>query len=105
MISRHWKGIVKVGQTDEYVRHLTSDTFKLLEKIPGFISAKILRRTVSEGVEFLIITEWINLDSVKQFAGDGLDVAVVPPVARAMMVRFDETVVHYEVNHQTGIVN
>jgi hypothetical protein len=37
------------------------------------------------------------MDAIRQFAGDTLDVAVVPQVVQAMMVEFEKTVAHYEV--------
>jgi len=53
MISRHWRGLAKPLHADDYVQHLRSETFPALSKIPGFISASILRRNVQRGVEFL----------------------------------------------------
>ena len=34
---------------------------------------------------------------VRRYAGDRLETAVVEPEARAVLVRFDDTVKHYEV--------
>jgi hypothetical protein len=38
-----------------------------------------------------------SLDSVRGFAGPEYERAYVPPAARALLVRFDETSRHYEV--------
>jgi heme-degrading monooxygenase HmoA len=97
MISRHWKGIGKPGEADNYIEHLRTDTFPILSKINGFISASILRRTVEQGTEFLIITVWESIESIEQFAGAKADVAVVPESVQAMMIEYDRTVSHYEV--------
>jgi heme-degrading monooxygenase HmoA len=97
MISRHWKGIAKPGEAENYIKHLRSDTFPKLAKIDGFISASILKRPVVKGTEFLIITVWESIESIKCFAGARADVAVVPEVVQAMMVECDTTVSHYEV--------
>jgi heme-degrading monooxygenase HmoA len=97
MISRHWKGIAKPGEADNYIEHLRSDTFPKLSKINGFISASILRRTVEQGTEFLIITVWESVEAIERFAGARADVAVVPEVVQAMMVEYDRNVIHYEV--------
>ena len=97
MISRHWKGIAKPGEADNYIEHLRTDTFPKLSKINGFISASILRRTVEQGTEFLIITVWESIESIERFAGAKADVAVVPEVVQAMMVEYDKIVSHYEV--------
>jgi hypothetical protein len=48
------------------------------------------------GVEFLIVTNWQSLDAIRAFAGDNVDEAVVPERVRAMMVKCDRAVRHYE---------
>jgi heme-degrading monooxygenase HmoA len=97
MISRHWKGVAKPEQAEAYVRHLRHDTFPALARIPGFIQASILRRDVETGTEFQIVTLWDSLSAIKAFAGEQPDVAVVPASVKAMMSRYDERVVHYEI--------
>ena len=96
MISRHWKGIAKPGCAEEYVHHLTSDTFPRLALIPGFVRASILSRAVEAGTEFQIVTVWKSLDAIEAFAGARIDVAVVPPLVAQLMASYDSRVVHYE---------
>jgi heme-degrading monooxygenase HmoA len=96
MISRHWKGVVRTNEADNYIQHFWRDTFPQLSTIPGFIHATILKRLVDEGVEFLIVTDWASMDAIKQFAGENPSAAVVPPAVQNMMVRFDSQVIHYE---------
>ncbi len=43
-----------------------------------------------------------SLDDVRAFAGPDYDVAVVPPQARALLVRFDARSAHYEVRQPRG---
>jgi len=97
MISRHWKGVAKPGQADNYIKHLKNDTFPKLSEIDGFISASILQRPVEQGTALLLVTEWESIDAMKAFAGELPDVAVVPPVVQAMMIDYDRSVRHYEV--------
>ncbi len=65
MIERHWKGIAKKDRANEYIAHLQNVTFRQLQSIAGFISAKILKREVQDGIEFMIVTEWKNFDAIK----------------------------------------
>ncbi len=65
MISRQWRGLAKVAHAQEYVEHLKTDTFPQIRRIPGFVDASILRRTVERGVEFLIVTHWESLDAIE----------------------------------------
>ena len=97
MISRNWRGLVRTEEAANYVRHLERETFPRLSGIEGFVSASILRRDTTRGVEFLIVTTWESMDAIRQFAGESAQIAVVPPVAQAMMVEYDKEVVHYEV--------
>ena len=96
MISRHWKGIAKPGEADNYVGHLTKDTFPKLSTIGGFVRASILRRAVEQGTEFLIVTDWESMEAIRRFAGEDAEIAVVPPVVQTMMVEYESHVRHYE---------
>jgi heme-degrading monooxygenase HmoA len=97
MISRHWRGLAKTAHAEAYVEHLRAQTFPTLNTIPGFVSASILRRALPQGVEFLVVTQWVSLDSIHAFAGDNAETAVIPPKVHDMMVEYDRTVRHYEV--------
>src|SRR5690242_12993238 len=97
MISRHWKGTTRPGEADPYLNHLLHETFPQLSAIPGFARASILRREVEDGTEFQVVTVWESLAAVGAFAGSDLEQAVVPPLVQAMMARYDQRVVHYEI--------
>jgi hypothetical protein len=100
-IARHWTGLCKSTRENDYIHHLLHDTFVKLRDINGFIQASIMKRQTDEGVEFLIITEWESVEAIRQFAGDLYEIAVVPPVAMEMMVRYDTVVKHYDVHPTT----
>jgi len=97
MISRQWRGLAKARHAEAYVEHLRTEIFPAIAKIPGFLGASILRRTVSQGVEFLVVTEWASLDAIRAFAGEDIEQAVVPSKVQDMMVEYDRIVRHYEV--------
>jgi heme-degrading monooxygenase HmoA len=97
MTSRQWRGVASPEHADAYVQHLRTATFPALRRLPGFVDASILRREVSEGVEFLIVTTWGSLEAIRSFAGANVDAAVVPEVVAAMMVDYDRMVRHYDV--------
>ena len=97
MISRNWRGVATHEAADKYVRHLQLETFPELSRIPGFVSASVLRRPTSNGVEFLIVTTWESMDAIRLFAGNSVEIAVVPSAVQAMMVEYDHEVTHYEI--------
>jgi len=97
MISRHWRGLASTTRADEYVRHLRSDTLPKLSKIPGFISASILRRNMAQGTEFLVVTNWESIGAIEQFSGRDAELAVVPTQVHEMMLDYARRARHYEV--------
>jgi heme-degrading monooxygenase HmoA len=68
-----------------------------IHRVAGYQGAYLLRRDVPEGVEFVTLTLFESLEAVRAFAGADLEVAVVPPDARALLSRFDERSVHFDV--------
>lgn len=97
VVSRQWRGVVKPGLADDYVRHLQRETFPAMVRLPGFVNAMVLRRDVEDGTEFQVITIWRSLKAIEAFAGDDVTRAVVPPEAQALLVRYDDRAVHYEI--------
>jgi heme-degrading monooxygenase HmoA len=100
MISRHWKGIVKPGKEEEYLRYFRNVTFPKVAKIEGFIRASILKRDVERGTEYLVVTVWESLDAIRRFAGETADQAVIPPEVDAVMLEYETVVHHYEVTDE-----
>ena len=96
MIERTWKGIAEISNADIYIEHLKADTFPKVRKITGNIDARVLRRYLGSQVEFLVITTWTSMDAIKAFAGENIEVAVVPAKAQAALSSYDEIVRHYK---------
>ena len=95
-IVRTWSGVTSVSDADAYLDHLQKDTIPHLRELDGFEDIRVLRREAKEGIQFIVMTTWCSFDAIRAFAGDELDVAVVPAAARALLVRFDPDVRHYE---------
>lgn len=92
---RCWAGVTSTEDAEPYLDHLREDTVPLLQGLAGFLGIEVLRRDLeADEVEFVVHTRWQDLDAVRAFAGDSLDVAVVPPVAAALLKRYDDAVVH-----------
>ena len=97
MISRQWRGLARSNQAQNYVQHLRSETFPALRRIPGFVDASILSRSLADGVEFIVVTRWRSLDAIIRFAGVDAEAAVVPAQVAAMMIDYDQRATHFEV--------
>ena len=97
MISRQWRGLAHPNRAQDYIKHLRTETFPELRKIPGFLDASILSRPLGPGIEFLIVTRWDSIDSLAKFSGSDPEAAVVPAKAAAMMLEYDRRAKHFEV--------
>jgi heme-degrading monooxygenase HmoA len=96
MIERHWKGLAKKEEAENYIEHLRTETFPSIKAIDGFIRATILKRPVDKGMEFLVITVWDSMEAIRQFAGEQAGLAVVPDTVQKMMISYDTHVSHFE---------
>lgn len=99
MILRLWHGWTTPANADRYEQLLRSEIFVGIRnrRIPGFQEIRLLRRTLPDTVEFVTLMTFDSIDAVRDFAGDDYEVAVVPPRARALLLRFDERSAHYDV--------
>ncbi len=96
MISRLWHGWTSVENADAYEDLLRTTVLPGIHRVAGYQGAYLLRRNVEDGVEFVTITLWESMEAVHAFAGADHQVAVVPPAARELLARFDQTSQHYE---------
>jgi len=96
-IVRTWSGVTRGEHAAAYLAHLREDTIPHLRSLDGFLGIEVLRRTTAEGERFVVQTNWQGMESIRAFAGEDLEVAVVPPAAQALLEHFDPQVEHYEV--------
>jgi antibiotic biosynthesis monooxygenase (ABM) superfamily enzyme len=102
MISRLWRGWTTPQNADAYEALLRTQIFPgiLARKVEGFRRIELFRRSLGAEIEFVTVMWFDSLEAVKGFAGQAWEVAVVPPAARAVLARFDERSLHYEVREQ-----
>ncbi len=98
MIARWWRGwAASRDDADAYEELLKTTIFPSVASHEGHRGSYLVRRDLEDGVEFATLTLWDSLDSVRGFAGEDYEVAVVPEAARAVLSRWDERSAHYEV--------
>jgi heme-degrading monooxygenase HmoA len=102
MICRIWHGWTTPANADRYEQLLHSEIFTGIvdRKIAGFHGIDLLRRAVAGEVEFTTIMWFDSLEAVQAFAGADYEVAVVPPKARALLLRYDARSAHYDVRER-----
>jgi heme-degrading monooxygenase HmoA len=99
MICRLWRGWTTAENAPAYEAIVRGEVIPGIEarSIPGFRSIDLMRRPTEDGVEFVTIMWFDDLDAVKAFVGEDYEVAHVPERARAVLSRFDERSAHFEV--------
>jgi heme-degrading monooxygenase HmoA len=97
MIARIWRATATRAKADTYRRHFATRVISHLATIAGYEGASLLRRELDGDVEFLAVTLWDSVDSIRSFAGADPGVAIVDPEARTFLMNFDRVVHNYEV--------
>lgn len=104
MICRIWRGWTNRENADPYERLLRTEIFHGIanRNIAGYHGIELLRREDRDLTEFITLMWFDSIDAVRIFAGRDYEMAVVPPPARALLLRFDEKSAHYEVRQPRG---
>jgi heme-degrading monooxygenase HmoA len=97
VIARVWRGSTTGHQAGAYVAHLRQNIFPELQALPGHRGAYLLQRASGDTVAFTVVTLWDSVESIRAFAGDDVEAAVVPAEARALLSSYDERAVHWDV--------
>jgi antibiotic biosynthesis monooxygenase (ABM) superfamily enzyme len=99
MISRIWHGWTTSANADAYEALLRSEIFPWIQgrRLSEFHGIQLLRRELGDDVEFVTIMWFDSMESVREFAGDDPEAAMVLPEAQALLARFDARSQHYEV--------
>jgi heme-degrading monooxygenase HmoA len=102
-VVRVWKGYGSAEGVERYSReHFAAVVLPGLRALDGFVGARALVRPLEDETELVVATVWESMDAVRAFAGDGVDRAVVEPVVRELLDRFDDRVAHFAVALETG---
>ncbi|MFZ5876094.1 MAG: antibiotic biosynthesis monooxygenase [Nitrospirota bacterium] len=98
MITIIWRGWTTPENAAAYQRLLLDEIFPGItnRRIAGYRGISLLRRDGDHEIAFVTIMWFDSIASVRAFAGDHYETAVVPPKARALLDKFDERSAHYE---------
>jgi heme-degrading monooxygenase HmoA len=96
VIARIWRGAVQRGEADRYVDYLQDTGIPAYRTTPGNRGAWILRSDRGELTEFVTLSFWDSIESVRAFAGSDPDRAVFYPEDEHFLVERDLHVTHYE---------
>jgi heme-degrading monooxygenase HmoA len=97
MVGRVWHGWTSREHADAY-EELLRGKGPSAQRGKGRKGAYVLRKDSDEEVEFIVLTLFESLDTVKDLLGEDYEAAaVLLPGARELLSRFDERCEHYEV--------
>ena len=90
---RVFRASVKPGLTDEFQSFFLNEALPLVRSQKGMQRAKIGLPSEGKPNEFLMISEWESLESLKKFAGEDWNNAVIDPRESHLLV--ETAVDHY----------
>jgi heme-degrading monooxygenase HmoA len=97
-IKRVWHGWTTPEKADAYQDLLHREVFRGIEdkSIPGYQSIELLRRDLSDEVEFVTIMTFDSLQNVIDFQGEDYTRCYVPDAAQKVLKHWDRVSAHYE---------
>lgn len=101
MIARMWHGRVPTAKAPAYREFVTARAIPDYQSVDGNLSVHILERAEGDVTHFITLTFWKDLESIKGFAGDEVEVAKYYPEDQEFLLEFEPHVVHYEVVGQS----
>jgi heme-degrading monooxygenase HmoA len=97
MISRIWHGYTTKEKADTYEGLLQKEIFVGIanKKIEGYRGIQLLRRELPAETEFITIMWFDSVVSIRKFAGEDYEKAVVPDAAQKVLSHYDQVSAHY----------
>jgi heme-degrading monooxygenase HmoA len=97
MIARFWHGRTYSHRAQEYQRHLFERDVPKIRMLAGNVDVQVLQRTVGNITEFIVLSWWENLDAIRAFTGDNVDLPQYSPEDKDYLIEFETHVQHFEV--------
>lgn len=94
-ITRIWHGKTPLEKGEQYLNFLIQDGTKEYRQTPGNISTRIWSSKQDDAHHFCTVTEWKNMESIKEFAGEDYRKAKYYPEDQGVLLEFEDTVQHY----------
>ncbi len=97
MIARHWTGWTTPENAPGYEQHLKGTILPNLRKLAGYRGGYVLRRNLTNEVEFVVINMFDSVEAIQAFAGEDYAVAKFEPEAKRLLARFEPSALHFEI--------
>ena len=97
MIVRMWHGKVPAAKAGAYREFVKARAIPDYQSVEGNLSVHILERSEGAITHFITLTFWKDIDSIKAFAGEDVEVAKYYPEDEAFLLELEPKVLHYDV--------
>jgi heme-degrading monooxygenase HmoA len=97
MIARQWVGETLESDAETYGSYLEETGIKEIKGTKGNQGVWLMRRVHEGRAEFIVISMWDSLASIKAFAGHEYEKAVYYPEDKKFLLNLNPHVSHYEV--------
>ena len=97
MIARIWRGEVPLDRSDEYLTRMREVAIPDYQSTDGNQGAFALRRLHQDRAEFIMLTFWDSLESIKAFSGDDVNVAKYYDFDAEVLLEMVPDADHYEI--------
>jgi heme-degrading monooxygenase HmoA len=98
VIARMWRGWVRTEKAAEYVDVVEQTGMAEYRLTPGNEGAQLLTRDLKDGrTEVITLSWWTDLDAIRAFAGDNIEIAKYYPEDDEYLIDRGTTVAHFHV--------
>ena len=99
-IMRLWHGEVAADKADEYEKFMIERAVPDYSSVAGLLNLSFQRKDEADKSHFLLVTIWDNLDSIKQFAGDDVELAKYYPEDDGFLLSKEKYTTMYDIFYQ-----
>ena len=101
-IIRTWTGWTTPENAPVYEDMLINEVFPTVKKngVEGLEKVSISTLEKQDEVEFFLVLQFDNLNSVKKFAGENYTQAYIPDNAKKVLSRYDSNAQHFELKEE-----
>jgi heme-degrading monooxygenase HmoA len=97
MIARQWIGETLEQDAYVYAKYLENTGVEEIRATKGNLGVWLMRRVHDDRAEFIVLSMWDSLESIKAFAGNEYENAVYYPEDKRFLLSLNPHVSHYEV--------
>jgi heme-degrading monooxygenase HmoA len=97
MIVRIWEGVTPQDKQDGYLAHLEGQGLREIAGTEGNRAMYLGKRIVDGNAEWVLVTVWDSMDSIKKFTGPAPDKAVYQEADKDFLLELTPFVKHYDV--------